>query len=346
MLISFGKQKLTIGELKSGKISENILSEGEYKIAQIIMDWLNGQDQFTIRTSGSTGTPSQIYLSREKLTYSATTSMNYLDPKGNFKSVLLCISPDHIGGLMVLVRALIYDLDLHIIPPSTHLSETLRYHTFNLASLVPMQVQQILKQEANLLERLNVVLVGGAPLLPDDEHQLAQLKNVKVYHTYGMTETASHVALKNVSQGDDFYETLGDIIIDQDEQNRLKLKGTITDHKWLQTNDVVEIIHPSAFKWLGRADFVINSGGIKVHPEIIERMLSDQLEIPYFVAGIPDERLGEKVVLIVASGTVPNVDFASIEKYHRPKEILTLEQFSYTQNGKLDRPATLKKLNI
>ena len=66
----------------------------------------------------------------------------------------------------------------------------------------------------------------------------------------------------------------------------------------LITNDLVEIFSDKEFSWIGRKDFVVNSGGIKLFPEKIERKLSKFLKDPFIVIGIPDESLGEKLVIV------------------------------------------------
>ena len=86
-----------------------------------------------------------------------------------------------------------------------------------------------------------------------------------------MTETASHVAIKTI--GEDYYSTMGDLEINIDERGCLKLRGTITNNKFIQTNDIVEI-KKNKFKWIGRADWVINSGGVKIFPENLERRIN------------------------------------------------------------------------
>ena len=160
-----------------------------------------------------------------------------------------------------------------------------------------------------------------------------------------MTETASHIALKNLTEGEKTFQTLGDIQIDLDQRHCLRLCGTLTHNNWIQTNDIVELISADRFRWLGRADFVINSGGVKIHPEIIEAELSNQLKIPFFVAGIPDKEFGQKVILVVESQEYPQIDWSKIERYQRPKETYALPQFEWTESGKINRKATLLKLD-
>jgi len=345
MSVIIKNQKLSISELLSGKIQENILSSSASAALKFVTNWENGQASFPIHSSGSTGKPKEITLSREKIIYSAKSSMAFLDPNNQFKSALLCINPQYVGGMMVLVRALLHDLDLTVIDPATDISDSINIFHYDLVSMVPMQVQHLLKTDPGLLVHFDTVLIGGAPLSNEDSAQLRNL-NVRCFHTYGMTETASHVALKNLSNGESFFRTLGDVAIATDDRGCLKLKGTITDHNWIQTNDVVKVIAHDKFEWLGRADFVINSGGVKIHPEIVESLLSPQINVPFFISGIPDEHLGEKAVLFIETDQVPMINFEALPAYHKPRTIITVDQFEYTESGKINRKATLKKIKL
>ncbi|MEQ8470424.1 MAG: AMP-binding protein [Marinoscillum sp.] len=343
MLIKLERQKLTIGQLKSGKINENNLNDHESRTLNLINIWINNPDHVSIKTSGSTGKPKVISLSSEVISYSASRSLEFIDPNNEYSSALLCLNPEHIGGLMVIIRALLRNLDLTIISPSSKL-DLLPSGKYDLVSMVPLQLKSLLEQNPNKLQQFKTILLGGGPIELHDEKMIQKSPSIKVYHTYGMTETASHIALRNISNGEQSFTTLGDVKIDMDDRDCLKIKGTVTNHRWLQTNDVVKIIDQSRFEWIGRADFVINSGGIKIHPEMIEASLESQIKLPFFVAGLKDDRLGERLVLLVESDKELMIDFSRLGTYEKPKEIIFLPNFSFTPTGKLDRKKTLQSI--
>ncbi len=345
MVIKFANQVFTPDEVISGKIQENTLSAFEFDVVKLVKNWFDDSDYLIVHTSGSTGTPQKIKLSKEFIRYSAETSLEYLDPNRNFENALLCLNPAFIGGIMVVIRALIGDLNLTVISPEADLAETLKENDYDLVSLVPLQVQKLIRTDLNLINQFNCIIIGGAALGQEEISALRKLNTIQCFHSYGMTETASHIALKNLTENRAHFETLGDVEIRTDERSCLTIKGTVTDHKWLTTNDVVEIMQSNRFVWKGRADFVINSGGIKVHPEIVERALSSQIDSPFFIAGLPDNTFGERVVLIIEGISEPSLDYQQIPKYHRPKEILLLPKFDYTESGKINRKATIKKIN-
>ncbi len=133
------------------------------------------------------------------------------------------------------------------------------------------------------------------------------------------------------------------------------------------TNDLVQLISSTEFNWLGRFDNIINSGGIKLVPEQIEEKLSTIINQRFFVAGIADAVLGEKLVLVVEElFTKRSSNFESeisntlnqrkneiheklkslqvLSKYEIPKAIYFVEIFIETPSGKVSRNETLKEI--
>ena len=188
----------------------------------------------------------------------------------------------------------------------------------------------------------------------------AQALTVPVWHTYGMTETASHVALRRLNGPDatDYYRVLAGIAAGQDARGCLTLRGDVTDDKLIITNDVVELLPAQhGFRWQGRADFVINSGGVKVQAEKVEQVLEVALaelgtSRRCFVAGRPDAKLGEAVTAFVEGAALPATTEKKLlallaerlEKYEQPRRVVYVPQFRMTATGKLDRMGTLREV--
>ena len=110
---------------------------------------------------------------------------------------------------------------------------------------------------------------------------------------------------------------------------------------------MVSIVSDTTFKWLGRYDNLINSGGVKIHPERLEKELQKQLKVRFFIAALTDETLGQKVVLII-EGEVKKLelDWHQIDPIKRPKNIYFVPVFSETRSGKIQRQKTLELLNL
>ena len=104
-----------------------------------------------------------------------------------------------------------------------------------------------------------------------------------------------------------------------------------------------------AFSLLGRRDWVINSGGMKIFPEALEEVLTPFIKFPFFFTALPDADFGEKLVLLVEAPTTEKAAIMAIaqqhlgaNKHHVPKQVGCLDAFVRTHSGKLDRKATIK----
>tara|TARA_B100000900_G_C20392869_1_gene639360 strand:- start:237 stop:836 length:600 start_codon:yes stop_codon:yes gene_type:complete len=190
--------------------------------------------------------------------------------------------------------------------------------------------------------------VGGAEISTEIEEILKSNK-IAVYQSYGMTETATHVALKRSGyQTEDLYRALNGVSFSQ-KDGCLVIDYPAIQKTAIMTNDLVEIMNAFTFKWLGRADFIINTGGFKVSPEQLEAKLSKVLKFSYMVTGITDDEFGERIGLIVKGdkptegihkGTFKKI----LHPFEIPKSYVCIDEFIHTSNGKLDRVKTAKKI--
>lgn len=314
--------------------------EEEKYLISFIQDWLSTKDWFTFQTSGSTGSPKSIQLHRKTLEYSAHQTLKAVNLNAGDSDVssLLCISPKYIGGIMVFVRAWLTNGKLKVLPAKTDF-EALE-EQYDLTSIVPLQVEKLL-QKRTKVEKLQNVLIGGAPLSQGVEKKLAKhLQNSQNwYATYGMTETASHVALRRI--GKSIFEATGDVQFDVDHRGCLKIKGTITDNQSLKTNDMIDLHSSSRFEWKGRYDFIINSGGVMVNPEKVELIISKMLGVNHLVVTwIPDASLGQKVVCLSKEHfELSSLKEDYIHPYEKPKQLAIVDDIPSTLGGKLDRTA-------
>jgi O-succinylbenzoic acid--CoA ligase len=311
------------------------------KVESFISEWENS-DHFTINTSGSTGIPKSIKISKEHAIASAKATGRFLEIKENDRGYL-CLSPDTIGGRMMIVRAMVLNLELFVGPVSSNPFYE-KTPDYDLVAMVPLQVRTCIDELVEL-NQIKHLIIGGAPISSSLEKDIIDLE-INGYQTFGMTETISHIALRNIIRGDDFYTTLPDVEIDTNEQKQLKITAPHLGVFDLVTNDIVEILSVNSFKWIGRADFVINSGGYKIHPELVEKELSKIINEPLFCAGLDDEELGEKLILCLEGDQkLTKSDFDSLShKYWIPKEIYFFENFHYTGSNKIDRNKSLNEL--
>ena len=314
-------------------------------------DWLAGQKTFTQQTSGSTGAPKLQVLSRTQMEASATATGDFFETT-NSGHLLCCLNPAFIAGKMMLVRALVWDCPITLVEPSANPLLSLEVQ-FSFVALVPLQVEAILAEEKSkkLLQSIPHVLIGGAALPHKTQQGLVQ-QGIRAWQSFGMTETVSHIALAPIEAGELVYQALPGVSIGVNEQDCLWILSPMSGAEKIQTNDTIELRSKNTFTWLGRADFVVNSGGIKLFPEQLERRIAPLLEetcpgSAYFLFGEKDNRLGEQLVLYV-EGTREETKRLALEvglgqilgKYEVPKKIYFKPAFAYTPTRKIIRHAT------
>lgn len=312
----------------------------EKDIYSFILEWLNENDFITVFTSGSTGKPKQIKLQKSALIFSAKNTINFLKlNKGD--STLLCIPAKYIGGKMMVVRAFVGEMNLSYSKPNSIPFSNLKTR-INFSAITPLQASKSNPEE---LQKIDKLIIGGGNINKILSKYLEDINSI-IYSTYGMTETASHIALKNISKKSEYFEVLDGISIDQDERNCLVIDAPNLSSNKIITNDLVELVSDSKFIWKGRFDNVINSGGIKLYPEEIENKLSQYILERFFITKMEDKLLGEKLVLIIESDSKIDLKnaFKKLDKYEVPKEVFYTSTFVETENGKIQRDKTMEQI--
>lgn len=186
-------------------------------------------------------------------------------------------------------------------------------------------------------------MVGGAAV-DNSLRDLIKRYELPVFETYGMTETVSHIALKDLRTNDECFTTLEGVNIKQNKAGCLKIQSPSTLNKWVETNDIVEILSVKTFILKGRKDNIINSGGVKIQLEEVERLIKEQNPEmgDFFCYGVKDKTLGQKLVLVTENELVNPV--FNLPKYHTPKAVLYIDKILRTPSGKIDKRKTIKKL--
>lgn len=353
--VHFENVSIDISTILDQQNKNFLLSDYEKSVLKFIIDWVNQKNSWTITTSGSTGKPKSISLNRNLMKYSAYQTIHALKIQKQANS-LLSINANFVGGKMMIVRSLENNMNIVVQNPSTKgLKPSNLKHPIHFAAFVPIQILSFLRdsQQRKALNNIDKVIIGGAPL-PHEAINEIQGFNTHFWQTYGMTETYSHVALRQLNgiNKTAYFKATGDILFSVDSSNRLQLKGTITNHEVLKTNDIIKLIDEKNFEWFGRYDNIINTGGIKVSPEDLEnRLFSMHQQIlgshNFFISSLPDKNLGEKLVLYI-EGEIDeylllNEMKISFSKYEIPKMIISKSEFVYTQTGKINREASINK---
>lgn len=317
----------------------------EESVDFFLNQWKNDDLYIITRTSGSTGNPKEIKILKSKMKDSARMTGDYLQIKENDRA-LLCLSPETIGGKMMIVRAIELCLDLTIVPVSSApLCENL--NDLDFVAMVPLQLMNSLQYSLEKLRKIRNIIIGGGIISPSLENKIIE-NNLSVFHTYGMTETISHVAMRKIGvNSSPYFTAIGKNTFSQMDE-RLVIHSPLLESGTIITNDIIELIDNKNFIFKGRSDFVINSGGVKINPESVESKLENKLTFPFFIGSLKDELLGEKIILCIENSQPFPIDksdlFNGLSKYEHPKEIYFIPKFIKTESGKINRIKTLEKL--
>jgi O-succinylbenzoic acid--CoA ligase len=312
----------------------------EADIGAFILEWLSPSKTVIISTSGSTGNPKQIALKKEYMVNSALATGDFFNLKPS-NTALLCLPSKYIAGKMMLVRAMVLGLELDATEPNSNPLDGLS-KSYDFAAMIPLQAQNTIGH----LHQIKQLIIGGAPIALNLENKL-KVSKCEVYATYGMTETITHVAIRKIGQTT--FKALPKVSFKKDDRGCLVIDAPLISDETVVTNDLVELNSESEFIWLGRFDSVINSGGIKLIPEQIELKLNGIMDNRFFVAGIPDETLGEKLILLVEGKKDTSIiekvkQIEELYKYEVPKKVYFLNSFVETATGKVNRIKTVKLL--
>lgn len=323
------------------EVAYSLIKEGEeYEqiTGDFLLDWLDDKDYVSVHTSGSTGAPKIIRLSKQAMVNSSIATGNYLKLKPSM-TALHCLPNNYIAGKMMLVRAMILGLEIDLVEPTSQ--PIFDYDkVYNFTAMLPMQLQSTL----TYLYNVKIIIVGGSSV---SKHliQLTQSLKSKVYATYGMTETATHIALMplNIKSKEPYFKTLSKIKVSQDDRGCLVIDAPKISTDKVVTNDLVTLHSDTEFEWLGRIDNVINSGGVKLFPEQIEEKLKGKITDQFYITSEPDTTLGDHLVMIIEndSDTFDTKVFNVLDKFEVPKHIYHVPKFLMTSTGKIKRKETL-----
>ena len=350
MIFDRQRQRLLLQgkEYTAGDISR-LVAEGAENCPPALWDlylflekWFDASPVITVHTSGSTGTPKELVVRKDRMMQSARLTCEFLNLQAG-DTALLCMNLRYIGAMMVVVRSLVAGLNLIVRPASGHplsdIEEPLRF-----AAMVPLQVYNTLRvpEEKERLEQTDILIIGGGAMDDSLEAEISALPTA-VYSTYGMTETLSHIALRrlNGETASKHYYPFPSVELSLSAESTLVIKAPLICGEVLQTNDIACLYPDGSFTIAGRKDNVINSGGIKIQAEEMEKRLRPFIPVPFVVTSVPDPRLGQALTLLIA-GQVDVRELESklqtvLDAYHRPRHIFMTESIPQTENGKTDR---------
>ena len=324
-------------------------------LEDFLREWNNDSPKVLVHTSGSTGKPKPMWVEKQKMLNSARITCDFLGLKPG-DSALLCMPLDYIAGKMVVVRAIERKLRLVSIAPCGHPMANVEPTTF--AAMVPLQVFNSLQipEEKQKLMKIRHLIIGGGAI---DEEMAAALRTFpnNVWSTYGMTETLSHIALRrlNGNEASEWYTPFDTVEVSQDAEGCLVVNAPLVHDGVLKTNDRVEmrkekLSGKQLFRIIGRKDNVIDSGGIKIQIEEVERLLKPHVNVPFVITKARDRKFGEVVVLLcgkpsalgassssdtmVSEEDLRNICTKVLPPYWVPKKYVFVDRLPMTETGK------------
>lgn len=319
------------------------------ELRDALQELVLGDGSILAHTSGTTGPPQPIRFSAADLRASARlTGQTFRLHRGD--RALMCLGASFIAGRMMLVRGFVVGLDLHVTGPGGGVLDHLRTQDrFRFAAMVPAQLHRALQDDRPRLERqFGTILLGGGPVSRALEEDVQGL-GVEVVQGYGSTETLTHVALRplNGAARSAHYHAIGDIRFELDARGCLVVH---TPHLFTLrhvTNDLVELLDERTFQWSGRADNMILTGGRKVHPEELELRTAGLLPFPHYFVGVPDDRLGQAVMLVVETHMArEELEYeirrclsGTLAPHEMPRRLQVRKAFERTSSGKVRRTA-------
>jgi O-succinylbenzoic acid--CoA ligase len=300
--------------------------------AAIENEW-NNSEVISFQTSGSTGVPKVITFTKEQIIRSAERTAEFFNLKENAE-VFCALPPIYVAGKMMALRAIILQWNLTWQSPSS--SPTIE-STYDFAAFTSQQVSQMLAFSPTALNTIQKVLLGGGPLSERSNSLLANV-STNIFEGYGMTETLTHVAMRNVKE-DSFFRALKGVHFTQGEKENLAIEDSWLNLPVFETNDTVEFVE-DGFIVKGRLDNVIISGGVKFFPEELEHTLSQVILQPFYITSLADEVLGQKIVLVV-EGNPRDFQLEKLDVLNmgigKPKEVIFKPKFNRTASGKIIR---------
>ncbi len=335
------------------------LSDYEQQTLDFANRWNSGNTTFSQETSGSTGKPQIITLKRAQMEMSAKMTGEALNLQAGDRA-LVPLSTLYIAGKMMIVRAMELGLHLEVISPCGN-PYKFTQKKYDFMPLVPLQLNTMIAEGDEVVAWLNqfkVIILGGAPVSHELKMLIRDKLSTKVYETYGMTETVSHIALKQLNTIEENFCVLPNTRIALDSRGCLKIQSPVTNNEWIQTNDLADILDEKHFIWKGRIDNVINSGGIKIQLEEVEQDIEVLLHNKgashrFFLFPQEDQVLGEQLEMVIETTSnkqftdydyIETVIKTSLDKFKAPKKIHYIDYFAETGSGKIDRFNTIQLL--
>ncbi len=318
-------------------VAYSYVKEGELwerQVGDFLLNWMDDFSYHTVFSSGSTGKPKEYRLEKQHMINSARlTGERFKLHEG--MDVLGCLPLSYVAGKLMMVRAIELGWHIDLVAPSKNPLEKVEKR-YDFTALTAYQV----KHSVNYLYKSKKTIIGGGPV---DEALIESLKgrHTRAYHTYGMTETSTHIGVRELyPKYEEFFTALPGIKVRLNGADCLIVDAPDLVNEPVVSNDLAVVKNDKTFRILGRTDNVINTGGVKIHPESVVNKLSKHLNARFFISSEPEKDLGQQIVIYVEGDEVDlNSAFAKakLDRFEKPRRIIFINSFAETHTAKIDK---------
>lgn len=348
--ITINDHVFTKSEVLAGHTDMYLQETANAELIDFLKDWFSEEHFLFVQTSGSTGEPKRFQVSKQAMISSARMTGRFLGLQEGM-TALLCLSPKYIAGKMMVVRALVWKLNLVTTAVESNPLKEI-HRTIDFCAMVPLQVDTVLEQTPDQIKHIRNLIIGGSALSPQLESRLQKV-STSCFHTYGMTETLSHIALRPINGPDksEWFEPLEDIRISLDERDCLRVDAPMLSANRLLTNDIAVINQDGKFQILGRIDDVLVTAGLKIHPQMVEQKVALAIKRSCVLSGIPDARAGLSLVLVIEGDASTTEIYqiweflaTALTKEEMPRRLYFVDKIPLLESGKIDRSSVFSKI--
>lgn len=290
---------LDFEHLNINSLRENYAQDAYFSSVLDFLECFLVSNSFVSYTSGSTGDPKALEIDKIKAIESAHLSNNFFRIT-NLTHLVLCLDIKYIGSKMLLIRAHLAGAKVEVVRPSLNFYSEVLIPVIDFISLTPIHVNHILENNPQFFSKVKTCLIGASGVSRELEDKILGLNLTTVfYESFAMTETISHFAVRSISRNDAYFECLEGFEVNVNTMDCLEVYHPFILPEKVVTNDIIDCINSSNFIFLGRKDHLINTGGLKINPEKLEKEWSLFLPFKFILAGEDDPVLGQRTIMVL-----------------------------------------------